>query len=220
MSKLIIKNRYGVVPNDILNNKKLSFKAKGLFGFLQSKPNGWDFSVERISNQTKDGKDSVSTGIKELEKIGVLKRKPVKNKKGKWNGYDYILSDYPFSENPSTDKPLAENGGTLSNKDNSKKDISNKDKELVELLYNTIIDRYPHLEGKFNFEKDCEEMNRLHRLDNWTYEQIEYIARWSQEDSFWKQNILSVSKLRKQFDKLVIKAKEERSETKSKQWIV
>jgi len=94
---------------------------------------------------------------------------------------------------------------------------TDKDKELVELLHNTIISRYPHLSGKFNLEKDCEEMNKLHRLDKWSYEQIEYITRWSQQDDFWKQNILSVSKLRKQFDKLVIKSK---GETKSKQWVV
>lgn len=232
MSKLIIKNRYGVIPNDILNNKKISFKAKGLFGFLQSKPDGWSFSVKRICSQTKDGKDSITSGIKELEKAKLLQRKPTKNKNGKWDGYDYILSDYPFPENPSTVYPLPDNGVTLSKKDNSKKDNSNKDKDikkkkftekdkkLVELLQNTIIERYPHLEGKFNFEKDCEEMNKLHRLDNWTYEQIEAVAKWSQEDQFWRQNIRSVSNLRKHFDKLVIKIKEQRSINQStKQWI-
>ena len=88
-----------------------------------------------------------------------------------------------------------------------KKRFTNKDEELVKLLHNTIVERYPHLAGKFNFESDCEEMNKLNRLDGWSYEQIEYIAKWSQQDDFWKQNILSVQKLRKQFDKLVIKVK-------------
>lgn len=136
MAKLTIEKKYGQVPNDILNSTKLSFRAKGLFGYLQSKPNGWHFSVERISQQTKDGKSSIRSGLKELEKYGFLRRKPIKNKEGKWDGYEYILSEKPhaekphaekpFAENPSTDFPSTEKLATLSNKDNSNKDIVKK----------------------------------------------------------------------------------------------
>lgn len=95
-----------------------------------------------------------------------------------------------------------------------------KDEELVKLLHNTIIGNYPHLEKRMRFDKDCQEMNKIHRLDGWTYEQIKYIAKWSQQDNFWKQNILSVSKLRKQFDKLVVRAKEKSLNKKSKVAII
>jgi len=50
-------------------------------------------------------------------------------------------------------------------------------------------------------------MNRLHNIDGFNYKQIEWIIRWATQDSFWKQNIRSVNKLRKQFDNLIIKAK-------------
>jgi len=40
-----------------------------------------------------------------------------------------------------------------------------------------------------------------------TYEQIKYVIDWSQDDKFWKQNIRSVSKLRKQLETLVIRIK-------------
>jgi len=129
MSKLKIKNKYGIAPNRLLNSKEISLGAKGLFTFLQSKPEGWSFSVKRISNQTKDGKDGITSKLRELEKAGYLKRIPVKDKNGKWDGYDYLLSDLPFTENPSTEKPLTENPATLSKKDNSNKDYSNKEVE-------------------------------------------------------------------------------------------
>ena len=55
MGKLIVKNRYGTIPNDLLNSTKISFKAKGLFAYIQSKPDNWEFSAERISKQVKEG---------------------------------------------------------------------------------------------------------------------------------------------------------------------
>lgn len=126
MAKLIIKTKYGVVPNHILNNALLSFKAKGLFAYLQSKPADWSFSVERISSDTNDGRDSVRSGLHELEKAGLLKRTPAKNLDGTWDGYDYFLTDVPFTGNTPAVAPLAVKGLTLSKQDTSKKDIVNK----------------------------------------------------------------------------------------------
>jgi hypothetical protein len=44
------------------------------------------------------------------------------------------------------------------------------------------------------------------RLDQRTEEQIEILIDWSQADPFWRGNILSMSKLREQFDALVLKS--------------
>ncbi len=136
MGKLYIEKNYGIAPNKLLNSEELTFKAKGLFTFLQAKPDGWKFSVNRIKQQSKDGKDSVNAGLKELEKNGYLKRKAIKNKDGKWDGYDYFLTENPFTENPSTDKPSTENRATLSNKDISNKDNSKKEIEAVFNFWN------------------------------------------------------------------------------------
>jgi hypothetical protein len=43
------------------------------------------------------------------------------------------------------------------------------------------------------------------RRDNRKPERVETVIRWCQCDSFWKSNILSTSKLRKQFDALEVK---------------
>jgi len=137
MAKLIIKNKYGIAPNEILNNENISLKAKGLYTYLQSKPDGWKFSIQRISLQTKDGKSAVREAIKELENFGYLKRIPLKDDNGRWNGYDYELSEKPLSEKRTTENPMTENYDTISNKDNSKKDIVIKNtlsKDKVETL--------------------------------------------------------------------------------------
>ena len=130
MGKLYVKNRYGQIPCNILNDKTISIKAKGLWVFIQSKPDGWNFSAKRISCQLKEGIDSVKSGIKELEKNGLLKRRKTKNHDGRWSGCDYFLLEKPEKqsvENQPTENQLTENTLNISNKDYSNKDYSNKD---------------------------------------------------------------------------------------------
>ena len=46
----------------------------------------------------------------------------------------------------------------------------------------------------------------MREKDKRSPEDIEFLIRWSQEDEFWKGNILSMSKLRKQFDRLLLQS--------------
>lgn len=126
MSKLRIASNYWVTPNSVLNNKDLSLKAKWLFWYLQSKPNWWRFSVERIAKQNNDWKSAIQSWLKELEDAWLLKRMPFKDEKWQRCWYEYILSENPLTENRSTDNSLTENIVTLSKKDNSNKDIVKK----------------------------------------------------------------------------------------------
>ena len=74
MGKLIIKNRYGTIPNDLLNSIHISFKAKGMYAYIQSKPDNWEFSAERISKQVKEGLPSVISDFKRIGNFGYLAR--------------------------------------------------------------------------------------------------------------------------------------------------
>jgi hypothetical protein len=131
---------YGMVPNLLLNDKMISLKAKGLFSFMQSKPDGWNFSVEKIAFQCKESKSAISEGLKELESFGFLIRK----KQQTGNGFvvDYHLfftpkrkkpiADFQSLEiqslgNPTSGNPIIGKSANNSNKDLSNKDISNKE---------------------------------------------------------------------------------------------
>ncbi len=137
MAKLIIKNRYGIAPNELLNSKEISLKAKGMFTYLQSKPDGWQFSVERIATQMKESVDTVRKTLQELEDFGYLERELKKRiDNGKFAGYDYILYSQPVGkthhrENHRMENPSTEKSQDISNKDNSKKDISNKENIII-----------------------------------------------------------------------------------------
>lgn len=62
------------VANVVLNDKKLSMRAKGLYSYLYSKPQNWDFSSDRIKDDFTDGKRAILATLKELEKSGYLQR--------------------------------------------------------------------------------------------------------------------------------------------------
>lgn len=102
-------------------------------------------------------------------------------------------------------------------KDNNKKPSCPKfeicDLEIAEYLFRKILDNNPQAK-KPNLEVWASEVRLMREKDKRTIEQIQYLINWSQNDSFWKTNILSTSKLRSKFDQLVIRCKEERERSK------
>lgn len=128
--KLTIANRFGVTPNNVLTNTGLTFKAKGLYGYLQSKPDGWDFSAKRIAYDSKDGVDGVNSWLQELEKAGFLDRIKTQNEKGFWD-IEYVLYENPKLENPVPDNPDQEKPDSekpvTNKKRKTKKEVSNKE---------------------------------------------------------------------------------------------
>jgi len=129
MNRLYVKNRYGQIPNHILNDPTLSLKAKGLWVYIQSKPDGWKFSIEKMTKQLKEGKASIQHAIWELEKARLLVRKQAKDTKGKWKGYDYFLYENPLPKEPSVEEPSVGNPPTDSSADISKRDIDSYSSE-------------------------------------------------------------------------------------------
>lgn len=74
MSKLIIHKSYATIPNDLLNSKDISLEAKGMFAYLQSKPENRDFSVDRMAEQLMEWPESIESALKELENAWLLVR--------------------------------------------------------------------------------------------------------------------------------------------------
>ena len=71
---------------------------------MNSKPEDWDFSVQSIAAQNKEGRDSITAAIKELESTGYLTRKKHKDALGQFH-IEYILSEAPDFGKPNDGKP-------------------------------------------------------------------------------------------------------------------
>lgn len=141
MAKLKKQNiPFTQVANEVLNDTNLSWKAKGLFAYLFSKPDGWDFAGKRISKDSSDGSKATYSGLKELEDAGYLGRKKHGNGRVDYNlGFTenpYIISPIPeqflkdpVSRNGKQPKRQLAETGTISNTDSE----SNKDKKEIQV---------------------------------------------------------------------------------------
>ena len=102
------KNSFTVIDNDVFKNHSLSLKAKGLLCQMLSLPDGWEYSVQGLATLTSDGQSAITSGLKELEAAGYFRREQ-KYKDGKFDGYEYIISETPFCDFPKTENPITEN---------------------------------------------------------------------------------------------------------------
>ena len=147
--RTVKKSQYVTINNSVFTDSRLSWKAKGLMGYLLSRPDNWKVIVGDLVKQSKDGRDAVYSGIKELKKNGYLEQRPIRNEEGKksiirWEyivyeepiciesepltenpevdkkSTNYPLTDFPYVDNPDVDNP------TLLNKDSSNKEMNQR----------------------------------------------------------------------------------------------
>jgi len=81
------ENQYAQVHVDMLRNRTLSLKAKGLGAVLESYSNDFELSLKSIELNSTDGIKSVRTAIKELEAGFYLFRFQTRDKGGLFNTY-------------------------------------------------------------------------------------------------------------------------------------
>jgi len=90
-------------------------------------------------------------------------------------------------------------------------DVNSLEYRLTQILLDLILERrptyFPKIVGnKVVYQKQiqdwCVDMDHLLRIDKRDPELVLDVIEWCQKESFWQKNIISTSKLRKQFSKL------------------
>lgn len=130
------RSHFSQITNELLGDKNLSLKAKGLYAFMYSKDDDWNFTIKSMSKQLKEGVDSIQSGLRELKNNGWLKY----TKKSDGTG-EYFLFIHPQKterkipnrENPNQDNPNLGKSTRISNIDytsNTNKE-NNKKKFIV-----------------------------------------------------------------------------------------
>jgi hypothetical protein len=135
MSKSIFRQKltrnFTTIPNDILKNPELSWKAKGIHAYLLSLPETWIVRLNHLKSISTDGYDSTVAGVNELLDKKYLWRRPCCGENP--GGWEYYVYQYPQLEDPfrSGDSPTREipdSGKPATNKDR----LSKVNKEYVE----------------------------------------------------------------------------------------
>lgn len=127
----------------------------------------------------------------------------ISNHQGNHQGNHQITSNQPTNNH----QPTTNNNDKNVNND---KNIFNKDSieyRLSEYLKKWVLKNNPKARVPENLNKWARSFNEIIRIDKRDPEQIKNVIKWCQSDSFWFKNILSPSKLRKQYDRLLLEIK-------------
>lgn len=101
-----ITKNYVKIPNDLVDDRTISWKAKGLFCHMASKPNHWNFTVASLASQFPDGKAAIFAALKELKERGWITYLKHSNGQGK---YKLQTSLEPESDNQHEAMPESDN---------------------------------------------------------------------------------------------------------------
>lgn len=80
------------MPSSVMRDSNISCKAKVIWSYMNSRPVGWDFSAERISESMKEGYQSVQRAMRELCDTGYLKRKKLHSGRVSY----FLVTDAPM----------------------------------------------------------------------------------------------------------------------------
>lgn len=97
------------------------------------------------------------------------------------------------------------------------KKFNDDDIRFAEWFYQGLLNNNPQ-HKKPNFESNgwADAVRLMRERDGRTYDQMADLARWVLNDSFWKANVLSPSKLRDKWDQLTVKMKQPQPQQKNK----
>jgi hypothetical protein len=89
------QKNFSIISNTALNDSRLTFKAKGLWAYLLSKPDDWNVHVNQLVKAGPDGKTAIYSALKELKAYGYVEYRQVREG-GHISGYEYVINEDPI----------------------------------------------------------------------------------------------------------------------------
>lgn len=143
---------FTMVPNALLTCPKLSMKAKGLYAYLYSKPDDYDFAAVRIAKESKDGRDGILSAMAELVESGYVSRKKMGSGRVEYtiwvNPEQEFTVQEPEQEKPTVGKAHRGKSRSISNTDK----LNNTELETTK-SFEQFWDVYPRRIAKTKAEQ-------------------------------------------------------------------
>ena len=222
--KGVMSEGYGIIPKKVMRDKDLSIDAKAIYAFIASYAGAGSTSfpsVNLITDMLGISRQRFNKHRKLLEDKGYITIKKIRRPEGSWGNNVYTLETLPrlqnlTSDNLTSDNPTSGNVTTNNNTINnntinnnikstsrSKLKFETHHLKLAKLLYKQIQNNLPNAKEP-ELDKWANEFRLMMERDKRDGEEIQDLIIKTQNDNFWKKNILSPSKLRKQYDRLVM----------------
>ncbi|QDO45836.1 hypothetical protein FNV62_54975 [Streptomyces sp. RLB3-17] len=88
-------DQFTQVANGLFRDSRISYRAKGIFGYISTHRNGWLVTIAALVALGPDGRDAVRAGLNELEKCGYLVRDRARRPNGTLGEIVYSITDHP-----------------------------------------------------------------------------------------------------------------------------
>lgn len=116
-SSVIIRRRvhrdFTTLPNDLIRDKRISWKALGLLVFVLSLPDNFCLRLSHLAKQKKTGRDATRAGLKELELAGYLTIRRERGERGKFSRVVWEVTMSPSATKIDPCPPRSENPNTV-----------------------------------------------------------------------------------------------------------
>lgn len=155
-------------------------------------------SVQQIRSSINKLKSTSEITIKATNKYSVI---TIVN----YNTYNCADSTCQPAHQPANHPTSNQQVTTNKNVKKEKKEYSPNSIEykIADFLYSLILKRNPG-HKKPNLITWANHVNKMIHLDKRNTSDIQNVIKWCQQDKFWKNNILSTSKLRDKYDQLTL----------------
>ena len=98
---------FTVLPNRVIRDDHLSYRARGLLCYLLSMPPDWEISSSRLALISGEGRDAIRTALRELIAVGYMELQKHQGAGGHWQSH-YLVTATPWYFQPDPVDNLGE----------------------------------------------------------------------------------------------------------------
>lgn len=150
--KIEKQKNYTVMSNYHLQDRTLSFKAKGLLSFMLSLPEDWDYSMKGLVAVSKENLKAIRSILNELKEHGYLEINQTRGDKGYYR-YEYIIREIPLEIEKEINNPDTQKGHTVEGDTEKEHQINTKEQNTKKQIVKDVKSNLPFL--------DLDELNPL-----------------------------------------------------------
>lgn len=107
-----VQRDFTILPNDVVRDPRLSWKALGLLVYVLSLPDDFRLHLKYLTKQKTTGRDGTRAGLKELEATGYLTIR-MERQSGRFAQVIWDVTDSPPGGIPDVKSPCSENPNTV-----------------------------------------------------------------------------------------------------------
>lgn len=121
--RTVFSKDFTVLPNDLLRNRALSYKARGVLAMLLTNREDWEVTSSWIQDQGTEGREAIASAMAELEAAGYITHAISSSQGGKFARHVWTIYDMP--------RPEAQRSKWHARQQNFKKIDSDHEREAV-----------------------------------------------------------------------------------------